>query len=271
MCRVLEVKEGSYYAWRRRGVSRRERENAVLHERLKRIVHESNHTYGSRRASRFLRSAGVFVNRKRVAKIMHEHGMRGRTMKRRMPTAYPWASDASTQNILSRRFAVPEPNRYWASDLTYIPTRQGWLYLAVTMDLFSRRIIGWSMGSNRSAELVLEALRVAIRSRRPKHSFIHHTDRGTQYTSTECVALVACAGGMSSLSRKGNCWDNAVVESFFATLKREIISDEDFKTRDEARLAIFNFIEGWYNPQRLHSTLNYVSPIQFELAKGYIT
>jgi len=270
MCRVLEVKEGSYYAWRRRGVSRRARENAVLHERLKKIVHESNHAYGSRRATKFLRSAGLFVNRKRVAKILCEHGMQGRTMKRRVPTAYP-SSNASTENLLSRRFAVLEPDRCWASDITYIPTRQGWLYLAVTMDLFSRRIIGWSMDSTRSAKLVLDALRAAIRLRRPKHSFIHHTDRGTQYTSTECVALLARAGGVSSLSRKGNCWDNAVVESFFATLKRELVSDEDFKTRDEARLAVFNFIEGWYNPQRMHSTLNYLSPIQFELAKGYPT
>lgn len=263
MCRVLEVKEGSYYTWRRRGVSRRVQENDVLRQRLQRIVQESNRTYGSRRATKFLRSAGVFVNRKRVARIMRDHEIRP-TMKRKPPQVFSALADAKSDNILSRRFRVSEPNRYWASDITYIPTRQGWLYLAVTMDLYSRRIIGWSMSKNRTAKLVLDALQAAIRLRRPEHAFVHHTDRGTQYTSEECIALVARAGGISSLSRKGNCWDNAVVESFFATLKREMPGDMRFATRDEARLAVFEFIEGWYNPVRLHSTLGYVSPIQFE-------
>ena len=265
MCRVLEVKEGSYYTWKRRGVSRRSRENVALRERLLRIVQESNNTYGSRRATKFLRSAGVFVNRKRVAKIMRESGIRPR-MKPKVPASFPSATAAAGDNVLNRRFRVYEPNRYWASDITYIPTRQGWLYLAVTMDLFSRRIIGWSMDRTRSAKLVLDALHAAIRLRRPKHAFIHHTDRGTQYTSEDCIALVARSGGISSLSRKGNCWDNAVVESFFATLKRELLSDETFWTRAQAEMAIFEFIEGWYNPKRMHSTLGYVSPVEFEAA-----
>lgn len=267
MCRVLSVKEGSYYAWRKRGMSSRSRENAELRERLLKIAQDSNHSYGSRRATKFLRSAGIFVNRKRVAKIMRENDIRAH-VKAKVPKSYGSAGDAAADNVLNRRFRVSEPNRYWASDITYIPTRQGWLYLAVTMDLFSRRIIGWSMDRNRSAKLVLDALRAAISLRRPSHAFVHHTDRGTQYTSEECLALVARAGGISSLSRKGNCWDNAVVESFFATLKRELIDGETYATREQARLAIFEFIEGWYNPKRMHSTLGYMSPIEFEASRG---
>jgi transposase InsO family protein len=260
MCRVLEVKEGSYYAWRKRGVSKRARSNAQLREELLRIARETKQSYGSRRSTQFLRSAGVFVNRKRVAKLMRDNDIRptARTAKPTMPIG-----TADGTNILDRRFRVTEPNRYWASDITYIPTRQGWLYLAVTMDLYSRRIIGWSMDCTRSARLVFDALSAAVQLRRPKHAFVHHTDRGTQYTSTECIGLLARSGGIASLSRKGNCWDNAVVESFFATLKREL-DQEVYRTRDEARLAVFEYIEGWYNPTRLHSTLGYKSPIAFE-------
>ena len=260
MCRVLEVKEGSYFAWRKRGVSKRARSNAELREQLLRIARETKQSYGSRRSTQFLRSGGVFVNRKRVAKLMRDNGIRP-VMKQVKPAMA--TGTASGANILNRRFRVSEPNRYWASDITYIPTRQGWLYLAVTMDLYSRRIIGWSMDRTRSARLVFDALSAAVRFRRPKHAFVHHTDRGTQYTSAECIGLLARSGGIASLSRKGNCWDNAVVESFFATLKREL-PEATFRTRDEARLAVFEFIEGWYNPVRLHSTLGYKSPIAFE-------
>jgi putative transposase len=260
MCRVLEVKEGSYYAWKARGVSKRARANAELREELLRIARETKQVYGSRRMTHFLRSGGIFVNRKRVTKLMRES--RIQPVQRHTKPAMS-AGTADGSNILDRHFQVKEPNRYWASDITYIPTRQGWLYLAVTMDLYSRRIIGWSMDRTRSARLVFDALSAAIRLRKPKHAFVHHTDRGTQYTSTECIGLLARSGGIASLSRKGNCWDNAVVESFFATLKREL--DQDiFRTRDEARLAVFEFIEGWYNPTRLHSTLGYKSPVDFE-------
>lgn len=260
MCRVLEVKEGSYYAWRKRGVSKRARANSELRQQLLAIARGTNGSYGSRRATQFLRSGGVFVNRKRVAKIMRESGIR--PVRAKVKPSMP-AGTADGTNLLNRQFRVAEPNRYWASDITYIPTRQGWLYLAVTMDLYSRRIIGWSMDRTRSARLVFDALRAAVRLRRPKHAFVHHTDRGTQYTSSECIALLARSGGVASLSRKGNCWDNAVVESFFATLKRELDCTV-YRTRDDARLAVFEFIEGWYNPKRLHSTLGYKSPIEFE-------
>ena len=260
MCRVLEIKEGSYYAWRKRGMSPRARTNAALREELLRVARDTKQSYGSRRSTQFLRSAGVFVNRKRVAKIMRDNGIQA-VQAQAKPSSF--AGTASGANLLDRRFKVAEPNRFWASDITYIPTRQGWLYLAVTMDLYSRRIIGWSMDRTRTARLVYDALSAAIRLRRPRHAFVHHTDRGTQYTSSDCTELLVRCGGIASLSRKGNCWDNAVVESFFATLKREL-DCKVFRTRDEARLAVFEYIEGWYNPHRLHSTLGYKSPIEFE-------
>lgn len=262
MCRVLEVKEGSYYAWRKRVPSSRAKTNRKIVEQLLEVAAKTKKSYGARRAVRYLRSAGVFVNRKRISKLMRENGLVPTVRKTKKP-AMP-AGTAHGENVLNRRFAVTEPNRYWASDITYVQTRQGWLYLAVTMDLYSRRIIGWSMDRTRSARLVYDALSAAVRSRKPQHAFVHHTDRGTQYTSSECQELLARWGGVSSLSRKGNCWDNAVVESFFATLKRELIDGEVYRTRDEAAAAIFEWIEGWYNPQRLHSTLDYKSPIEFE-------
>ncbi len=261
MCRVLEVKEGSYYAWRKRVPSTRAKTNRKIVQELMAIACRTKGTYGARRAVRFLRSAGIVVNRKRVSKLMRENGIV--TVRKKATPAMP-AGAANGDNVLNRNFRVSEPNRYWASDITYIATRQGWLYLAVTMDLYSRRIVGWSMDRTRSARLVYDALLAAIRARRPKHAFVHHTDRGTQYTSSECQELLARWGGVPSLSRKGNCWDNAVVESFFATLKRELINGEVYRTRDEAAGAIFEYIEGWYNPHRLHSTLGYKSPTEFE-------
>jgi len=261
MCRVLEVKEGTYFAWRKRSPSARARTNAKLVAQLLEIARRTKGVYGSRRSLRCLRSAGIFVNRKRVAKLMRENGILA--LQRAAKPAMP-AGLADGANVLDRKFRPLAPDCSWASDITYIATRQGWLYLAVTMDLYSRRIIGWSMDRTRSARLVFDALSAAVRLRRPKKAFVHHTDRGTQYTSTECSELLARWGGVPSLSRKGNCWDNAVVESFFATLKRELIDGQVYRTRQEAATEVFEWIEGWYNPERLHSTLGYLSPIEFE-------
>ena len=262
MCRVLEVKEGSYYAWRSRGASRRSRENALLIDSIRRVVLESGNSYGSRRIAKALSRPEFVVNRKRISAIMRAAGIQLH-QRRRAPASYP-ASNTSCENILNRAFVVERPNRAWASDITYIPTRQGWLYLAITMDLFSRRVVGWSMDRTRTSRLVLDALSAALNTRRPDGQFIHHTDRGTQYTSEECIGLVTTAGGVCSVSRKGNCWDNAVVESFFATLKRELVRKKTFATRDDARAAIFSYIETWYNRRRLHSTLGYLSPVEYE-------
>jgi transposase InsO family protein len=261
MCRVLEVKEGSYYAWRHRGESARSQLNVHLATSIKRIVAESNRTYGSRRVTKALRQDGISVNRKRVARLMIDHGIR--PFQRKKANTYPKLSYIDGDNVLNRRFRVTLPNSVWASDITNIQTREGWLYLAVTIDLFSRRVVGWSMDRHRHGGLALEALSAALKSRKP-HSFLHHSDRGTQFTSAEFFSLVSRNGGTCSLSRKGNCWDNAVVESFFATLKRELFQGKTFATRAEARAAVFSYIEGWYNRRRLHSYLGYRSPEVFE-------
>ncbi len=231
-------------------MSKRARSNAELREELLRIARETRQSYGSRRLTHFLRSSGVFVNRKRVTKLMRESGIQPvrKSTKPVMP-----AGSADGTNVLDPASAFQSPIASGASDITYMPAAPALAFISpLSMDLYSRRIIGWSMDRTRTARLVFDALNAAIRLRKPKHAFVHHTDRGTQYTSTECIGLLARSGGIASLSRKGNCWDNAVVESFFATLKREL-DQGTFRTRDEARLAVFEYIEGWYNPTRLHS------------------
>lgn len=262
MCRMLDVKEGTYFAWRSRGESRRSRENREYAHLVRLIVASSNNTYGSRRATCQLRKQGHLVNRKRIAGIMRRDNIRPFTSCKAY-ARYPSPPDNCGENILDRRFKFNCPNAAWASDITNIPTRQGWLYLAVIMDLFSRCIIGWSMDRARTGQLVIDAFSAAIANRRP-NAFIHHSDRGTQYTSSEYIALIKHSGGTASFSRKGNCWDNAVVESFFATLKRELLQGKTFATRDEARVAVFDYIESWYNRHRLHSTLGYLTPVEFE-------
>lgn len=261
MCRVLEVKEGSYFAWRYRGESARSRHDIHVTKSIAKIVTESNRTYGSRRVTKALRDHGLIVNRKRVSRLMKSSGIR--PFQRKKANTYPKLAFLDGDNILNRRFRVDLPNAVWASDITNIQTREGWLYLAVTVDLYSRRVVGWAMDRQRHGGLALESLSAALKSRKP-HSFLHHSDRGTQFTSADFVSMVSRYGGTCSLSRKGNCWDNAVVESFFATLKRELFQGKTFATRAEARAAVFSYIEGWYNRQRLHSTLGYRSPEAFE-------
>ncbi len=261
MCRVLRVKEGTYFAWRRRGESQRERDNMIIAELTRLIVRASDDTYGSRRATHVLRAQGRHVNRKRVARIMRIHGIKPH-MTRKAYT-YPKTPDTDDKNLLDRQFTATEPNEKWVCDITNIPTREGWLYLAVVIDLFSRRVVGWSMDRVRTERLVMDALSSAISFRQPK-SFLHHSDRGSQYTGEKYTKLVENSGGVCSLSGKGNCWDNAVVESFFAALKREVMKGKPFATREKARAAIFRYIEIWYNRHRLHSTLGYQSPVSFE-------
>jgi putative transposase len=264
MCRVLKVKEGSYYAWRKRGLSRRTRDNQLILDRIREIAAESRNTYGSLRVLNKLRAEGVCVNRKRITRIMRQNGLRGAAFEKASPPAWPSSQISDEHNILNRNFRPEKANCAWASDITAIPTREGWLYLSVTIDLFSRRVVGYSMDRTRAEHIVVESLKSAITHRRPPRGFIHHSDRGTQYTSHACVGLVQKYGGICSLSRKGNCWDNAVAESFFATLKRELNYGKGFATRAEARAAIFEYIETWYNRRRIHSTLGYLSPVDFE-------
>ena len=268
MCRVLVVSAAGFYAWLTRAPSAR----AIADERLMlniRVAHaQSDGTYGAPRIQRDLRDDGLAVGTKRVARLMRHAGLVGEPGHRRGPRTTDSAhADPVAPNVLARQFAingVRRLDRVWVSDLTYVPTREGWLYLAVVLDLASRRVVGWAMGPSLEVGLALAALRMAIAARRPPTGLVHHSDRGSQYACAEYTAVLTGHGMLASMSRKGDCWDNAVAESFFATLDRELIVRRDWRTRAEARQAIFQYIETWYNRRRRHSTLGYVSPAQYE-------
>jgi transposase InsO family protein len=270
MCRVLTVSPAGYYAWRTRAPSARAMADERLLLNVRMAYRASDGTYGAPRILRDLRDAGLAVGQKRVARLMRGAGLVGRAPRRTIRTtdadhAYPIAP-----NRLARRFTSYDANgivaldRVWVSDVTYVPTRAGWLYLAVVLDLASRRVIGWAMRDTLEADLTLSALRMALAARHPAPGLIHHSDRGVQYACTAYRALLAAHQIDASMSRSGDCWDNAVAESFFATLELELISRRDWYTRAEARHALFAYIETWYNRRRRHSTLNYVSPATFE-------
>lgn len=268
MCRVLAVSPSGFYAWLTRAPSAR----AIADERLMlniRVAHaRSDGTYGAPRIQRDLHDDGLAVGTKRVARLMREAGLAGEPGHRRGPPTTDSAhAEPVAPNVLDRQFdvtGVRRLDRVWVSDLTYVPTREGWLYLAVVLDLASRRVVGWAMGPSLEVELALGALRMAIAARRPAAGLLHHSDRGVQYAAAEYRGLLAAHRMLASMSRKGDCWDNAVAESFFATLERELIARRDWPTRAEARQAIFHYIEARYNRTRRHSTLGYVSPAQYE-------
>jgi len=267
MCRVLIVQPGSYYAWRRRSPSRRASEDLGLLRRVRDIHAMSDGTYGAPRIRQELRAQGIAVSQKRIARLMRADGLVGRRPKgRRVQTTDATHAFAMAPNRLNRQFAVTAQalNRAWVSDLTYVPTREGWLFLAIVLDLASRRVIGWAMRTTVATDLTLSALRMALQARRPAPGLLHHSDRGVQYACTEYRTLLAAHGAEVSMSRPGNCWDNAVAESFFATLELELIQRHDWHTREEARAAIFRYIETWYNGRRRHSTLHYLSPAAYE-------
>jgi transposase InsO family protein len=267
MCRVLDVAPSGYYAWRKRSPSL----HAIADERLllnvRNAYEASGGRYGAPRVHRELRDEGIHIGCKRVARLMRIDGLVGRQPRVRGPRttdsnhAYPLAP-----NLLERRFDVNgiAMNRVWVSDITYVPTREGWLYLAVVLDLASRRVVGWAMRETLEAELALSALQMALAARRPAPGLIHHSDQGIQYACTAYRACLAAHKLKASMSRRGDCWDNAVAESFFATLEAELLAHHDWPTRAVARQAIFEFIESWYNQRRRHSTLDYVSPAAYE-------
>jgi transposase InsO family protein len=263
---VLEVAPSGFYVWRTRAPSAR----AIADERLMlnvRVAHQqSGGSYGAPRIHRELRAEGIRVGKKRVARLMRQDGLHGRRVTRRAVRttesshAYPIAP-----NLLNRQFEVNGVlNRVWVSDLTYMPTREGWLYLATVLDLASRRCIGWAMSETLESDLARRALTMALGARRPAPGLLHHSDRGVQYACDAYRALLATHGLVASMSHKGDCWDNAVAESFFATLELELIVKSNWRTRDEARRAIFHFIETWYNRVRRHSSLDYLTPAQYE-------
>ena len=265
MCRVLQVSPAGYYAWRHAPRSAHAAEDAQLRTEVRAAFVASAGTYGAPRVHQALRAEGIRVGRKRIARLMREDGLAGRVRRRRgVRTTDSAHTDPIAPHRLNRQFAVPAPNRVWVSDITYIPTRQGWLYLAVVLDLASRRVVGTAMGPTLDTALALAALRQALGTRRPPPGLLHHSDRGVQYAATAYRNLLARHGAVQSMSRRGNCWDNAVAESFFSTLEFEVIMRHDWPTRREAHDAIFAYIETWYNRHRLHSTLQYRSPAEYE-------
>jgi transposase InsO family protein len=266
MCHVLNVTRSGYYAWRARPVSARCSRRAEVLERIREVFDESRGTYGSPRVTPELKERGVDVCENTVAKYMRDDGLCVRPERRFVPRttdsdhAHPIAP-----NVLDRDFAALSPNVKWASDLTYVWTDEGWLYLSVVIDLCSRRVIGWSMNETLKADGVIDALSSAIARRRPDAgTLLHHSDRGVQYACAAHRAMLAEHDVTVSMSRPGNCYDNAVVESFFGTLKTELVHRTRYRTRDEARASVFEWIECWYNRKRRHSSLGYVSPETFE-------
>ena len=267
MCRVLRVSKAGYYAWEHRqqhGPSARVRADAALAEAIRDVHRASQRTYGSPRIHRELKAEGRRHGEKRIARVMRAEGIRAKTTRRFRVTTQSDHAHPVAPNVLDRQFTEATPDRVWVGDITYLSTREGWLYLAVVLDLASRKVIGWAMRHTLERSLTLDALAMAILRRRPAPGVLHHTDRGSQYACHDYRALLAAHGMTCSMSRRGDCYDNAVAESFFATLKRELADDADWHTRDEARTAVFQYIEVWYNRRRRHSTLGYVSPEQYE-------
>jgi putative transposase len=263
MCRALGVSRSGYYDWRGRAPSERAVANTGLLDRIRQIHAQSRENYGTRKIWRALLAQGERCGRHRIARLCAAHGIAAKRM-RRFRSVYRSEPRPAAPNLLDRRFQATLPDSVWAGDTTFIPTREGWLYLAVLIDLYSRRVVGWAMGQRMNQALANDALTMAIQHRQPKVGLIHHTDRGVLYGSASYQAILRHRGMIQSQSRKGDCYDNAVVESFFANLKNELTWHCRFKTRDEAKAAVFDYIEVFYNRQRLHETLDYVSPVRYE-------
>jgi putative transposase len=265
LCSVLGVTRQGYYAWRRRRPSARQLADRELVELIRRVHVESRETYGAPRVHAELREGHQLrVGRKRVARLMRQAGIAGvsrRGSKRRTTVA---AKLPPAPDLVRRRFEASRPNQLWLADITYIPTYEGWLFLAVVMDVFSRRIVGWSMRDDLKAELVVDALGMAVTRRRPGPGVVHHSDRGSQYASLSFGATLRESGLVASMGRRGDAYDNAACESVISTIKQELIKRQSWKSRDEARLAVFSYIESFYNPRRRHSSLGYRSPDDYE-------
>jgi transposase InsO family protein len=265
MCDVLAVSRSGFYAWKARPTSPRALEDARLVVDIKAAHKAGRGNYGSPRVFRALRKQGKRVGRKRVERLMRLEGVVGKKRKKFCVTTDSRHDDPIAPNVLQRRFEAPTPNAVWVTDVTYVWTHEGWLYLAAILDLYSRRIVGWATSANNDTQLALDALARAKGSRRPHLGLVHHSDRGSVYASADYRTALKGLGAVASMSRKGDCWDNAVAESFFATIKGEMIDERAFETRAEANVAIGDYIDAFYNVSRLHSTIGYVSPIEFEL------
>jgi putative transposase len=269
MCRVLRISASGFYGWLSRSPCQRARED----ERLLKLIHTSfqasDQTYGSPRVWLDLRDWGERCGENRVARLMCQARLRARAKRRRPPLDSGLRPEHFiAPNLLERQFQAEAPNQRWLADFTYIPTGEGWLYLAVVLDLFSRRIVGWSMQPTMSAQLVLDALLMALWRRGKPNMLLHHSDQGSQYTSEDFQRLLADQGITCSMSRRGDCWDNAAMESFFSTLKLERVNRHRYRTRDEARADLFDYVERFYNPRRRHSSIGNISPMEFELRQA---
>ena len=264
MCRALAVSAAGYYAWRSRPESARSVSARTVLAAIRVIHRESRETYGSPSIWDALLKQGHRIGEHRVARLMRVEGIRAKTVKQWRATTQSNPRWPVAENTLNRQFTVAHPNRVWAGDITYVWTTEGWLYLAVLLDLYSRLVIGWAMGHRLTGELAEQALTMALANRRPEAGLLHHSDRGSQYAATRYQHLLDEHGITPSMSRKGNCWDNACVESFFGTLKRELVYRRPYSTRENAKQEIFEYIEVFYNRRRRHSTLGYDSPAEYE-------
>lgn len=267
MCRALGVSPSGYYAWRDRPESLRGREDRRLLVEVRAIHRASRGVYGSPRIHAELQAMRMRCGKNRIARLMREHGLRAKQNKRFKATTDSRHSHPVAPNLLGRDFQASEPNRKWLADITYIPTREGWLYLAAVLDLHSRLIVGWSMSGRMTKTLVLDAISMAAARRKPGPGLIHHSDRGTQYACRDYQRALRDHGMVCSMSKKGDCWDNAPMESWFHTLKTELVGHRDYQTRRQAKSDVFEYIESFYNRSRRHSALGYMTPAQYERVK----
>jgi len=263
LCRVLGVSPSGYYAWRNRAPSRRKVADAELTVLIRKIHCSSRRTYGAPRVHAELSDQGFAVSRKRVARLMRSQGLQGASRRRWIRTTVRQEKAHPAPDLVKREFTAPAPNQLWVADITYVPTWEGFLFLAVVLDVFSRRVVGWAMASHMKTDLVLAALTMAVQQRNPSE-VVHHSDQGSQYTSFRFGSRCRTLNVRQSMGTVGDCFDNAMCESFFASLECELLWQNSFRSRQEARLAVFDFIEGWYNTHRRHSALDYMSPLAYE-------
>ena len=264
MCKALNVSPSGYYAWRKRPISVREMANRELVKKIEAVYNDSYETYGSPRVYRELRALGLACSENRVARLMRLLGLQAKQVRRYKSTTKRNKKHPVAPNLLKRDFAAERPDQKWLTDITYIPTREGWLYLAAVLDLYARRIIGWAMSERMTAALTINALKMAFRQRQPGAGLIHHSDQGSQYTDGTYQDLLRDHGIQASMNGVGTWYDNAPMESFFGTLKRELVHHRGYRTRDEARTDLFFYVEGFYNRRRRHSSLDYLSPEAYE-------
>jgi putative transposase len=268
LCRTLMVSRSGYYKYLSQKITKKAKEDAEVLEIIRFYYSKSNGTYGLPRITAAMRKAGLRVNKKRIARLMKLHNIRAKTKRKFRVTTKANKKMQASENLLEGKFYSGQQDKIWTSDITYLWTREGWLYLAVIMDIYSRKIVGWSVSPSLSTELIIRALRMAIIHRNPSEGIILHSDRGSQYTSHSFRKLLKNYGIIQSMSSSGNCYDNAITESFFHTLKTELTYWENYQSREEAKRSLFNYIEIFYNRQRLHSALGYLSPVEFEEING---